>query len=211
MQSWLPIMWYSFAAQQPLAVQPFVPGMLPVELAIIGYSTVLHGPCCMKLISFMHTAHWPLAIFVHNCQSANNFSKRLAVWANPQIAFCVGGSKERRQTILVIQYCFFNSCDGNAVILYSGLVGCPFNVLNKFAQLFFRNFIEQICAWFWRNCSFCDKSMKLGTLLLNIIKVILRNGAASNLTFGDLQTSKLTIYGINIEIVIICGCTHVDG
>jgi hypothetical protein len=34
--------------------------------------------------------------------------------------------------------------------------------------------------------SFCDKSMKLGTLLLNIIKVILRNGAASNLTFCDL-------------------------
>jgi hypothetical protein len=34
--------------------------------------------------------------------------------------------------------------------------------------------------------SLCDENMKLGTSLLNIIKVFLRNGPASNLIFGDL-------------------------
>jgi hypothetical protein len=51
--------------------------------------------------------------------------------------------------------------------------------------------------------------MKLGTLLLHIIKVIIRNGAASNLTFGDLDVYNIIM--ALIEIVIICGCTHVDG
>jgi hypothetical protein len=35
------------------------------------------------------------------------------------IVFCVGGSKERRQTILIIQHCFFNSCDANCAVSYS--------------------------------------------------------------------------------------------
>ena len=37
-----------------------------------------------------------------------------------------------------------------------------------------------------KNCAFCDKSMKLGTRFLDILRSILRNGATSDLTFGDL-------------------------
>ena len=37
-----------------------------------------------------------------------------------------------------------------------------------------------------KNCAFCDKSMKLGTQFLDILRSILRNGATSDLTFGDL-------------------------
>ena len=37
-----------------------------------------------------------------------------------------------------------------------------------------------------KNCAFCDKSMKLGTWFLDILRSILRNGATSDLTFGDL-------------------------
>ena len=49
-----------------------------------------------------------------------------------------------------------------------------------------RYIVEQICARYWMNCAFCDKSMKLGTWFLDTIRSILRNGATSNLTFGDL-------------------------
>ena len=37
-----------------------------------------------------------------------------------------------------------------------------------------------------KNCAFCDKSMKLGTRFLDSLRSILRNGATSDLTFGDL-------------------------
>ena len=37
-----------------------------------------------------------------------------------------------------------------------------------------------------KNCAFHDKSMKLGTWFLDILRSILRNGATSDLTFGDL-------------------------
>ena len=37
-----------------------------------------------------------------------------------------------------------------------------------------------------KNCAFRDKSMKLGTWFLDILRSILRNGATSDLTFGDL-------------------------
>ena len=37
-----------------------------------------------------------------------------------------------------------------------------------------------------KNCAFRDKSMKLGTWILDILRSILRNGATSDLTFGDL-------------------------
>ena len=36
-----------------------------------------------------------------------------------------------------------------------------------------------------KNCAFRDKSMKLGTWFLDILRSILRNGATSDLTFGD--------------------------
>ncbi len=36
------------------------------------------------------------------------------------------------------------------------------------------------------NCALCEESTKLGTWFLHIIKVILRNGAASDLTFDEL-------------------------
>ena len=35
-------------------------------------------------------------------------------------------------------------------------------------------------------CALCDKSMKLGTQLVYTLKVILRSGATSDLTFCDL-------------------------
>ena len=41
--------------------------------------------------------------------------------------------------------------------------------------------------------------MKLGTWFVLIIRIILRNRAASNFTVGDLWTSKLTTYVININ------------
>ena len=37
-----------------------------------------------------------------------------------------------------------------------------------------------------KDCAFCDKSMKLGTWFLDILRSILRNGAISDLAFGDL-------------------------
>ena len=37
-----------------------------------------------------------------------------------------------------------------------------------------------------KNCAFRDKSMKLGTWFLDTLRSILRNGATSDLTFGDL-------------------------
>ena len=37
-----------------------------------------------------------------------------------------------------------------------------------------------------KNCAFRDKSVKLGTWFLDILRSILRNGATSDLTFGDL-------------------------
>ena len=46
--------------------------------------------------------------------------------------------------------------------------------------------VERIHARNQTNCAFCDKSMKLGTWFLDIIRSILRNGAISDLTFGDL-------------------------
>ena len=46
--------------------------------------------------------------------------------------------------------------------------------------------VERIHARNQTNCAFCDKSMKLGTWFLDILRSILRNGAISDLTFGDL-------------------------
>ena len=46
--------------------------------------------------------------------------------------------------------------------------------------------VERIHARNQTNCAFCDKSMKLGTWFLDILRSILRNGAVSDLTFGDL-------------------------
>ena len=37
-----------------------------------------------------------------------------------------------------------------------------------------------------KNRAFRDKSMKLGTWILDILRIILRNGATYDLTFGDL-------------------------
>ena len=37
-----------------------------------------------------------------------------------------------------------------------------------------------------KKCAFRDKSMKLGTWFLDTLRSILRNGATSDLTFGDL-------------------------
>ena len=37
-----------------------------------------------------------------------------------------------------------------------------------------------------KNCAFRDKSMKLCTWFLDTLRSILRNGATSDLTFGDL-------------------------
>ena len=46
--------------------------------------------------------------------------------------------------------------------------------------------VERIHARNQTNCAFSDKSMKLGTWFLDILRSILRNGAISDLTFGDL-------------------------
>ncbi len=62
--------------------------------------------------------------------------------------------------------------------------------------------VERIWTINLWNRAFREESTKLGMWFLNIIRIILRNGATSDLTFGDLQTSKLTIYGINIQIII---------
>ena len=69
-------------------------------------------------------------------------------------------------------------CGGSIPYLF---LAPTWSLLNIFGVI-----VERIHARNQTNCAFCDKSMKLGTWFLDVIRSILRNGAISDLTFGDL-------------------------
>ena len=61
-----------------------------------------------------------------------------------------------------------------------------YELTTYYVCLYVFHLVERIHARNQTNCAFCDKSMKLGTWFLDILRSILGNGAISDLIFGDL-------------------------